>query len=169
MRPHGEGGEEGALDQKLRIVAHDVAVLAGAGLGLIGIDHEITRAPIGLGRHERPFESGGEAGTAAAAQARRLHLLDDRLVTLLDHRLGTVPGAARARSLEPPAVQPVEILENAVLVLQHQCDLGLRSLPSGRFGAGASRTLAALPGRLASASVRAGPTASLSSSGASFL
>ncbi len=32
MRPHGEAGQERALDQKLRIVAHDVPVLAGAGL-----------------------------------------------------------------------------------------------------------------------------------------
>ena len=80
----------------------------------------------------------------------------------LDHRLGAVPGAARARGLEPPAVQPVEILEDAVLVLQHQRGLGLRPLLSGGFGTAASRTLAALPGRLASASVRAAPTASRS-------
>ena len=69
MRPHGEGGQERAFDQELRIMAHDVAVLAGAGLRLIGVDHEIGRAPVGLGGHERPFEPGGEACAAASAQA----------------------------------------------------------------------------------------------------
>ena len=32
VRPHGEGGEQRALDQQVRIVAHDLAVLARAGL-----------------------------------------------------------------------------------------------------------------------------------------
>ena len=119
MRAHGEAGQERALDQELRIVTHDVTVLAGAGLELVGIDDEVIGPPVGLGRHERPFQTGREAGAATTAQARFLHLLDDRLVPLLDHRLGAVPGAARARGLEPPAVQAVEILEDAVLVLQH--------------------------------------------------
>ena len=62
-------GEQRAFDQEMRIVAHDVPVLAGAGLGLVGIDHEIVRTAVGLLRHERPFEAGGKAGAAAAAQA----------------------------------------------------------------------------------------------------
>ena len=41
---------------------------------------EVVRAPVGLLRHERPFEAGREAGAAAAAQARGLHLLDDGVV-----------------------------------------------------------------------------------------
>ena len=68
VRPHGEGGQERALDEKMRIVAHDVPVLAGAGLRFIGIDDEIVRAAVGLLRHERPFEPRREAGAAAAAQ-----------------------------------------------------------------------------------------------------
>ena len=44
MRAHGEGGEQRAFDQELRIVPHDVPILASAGLGFVGIDHEIVRA-----------------------------------------------------------------------------------------------------------------------------
>ena len=139
VRAHGEGGEQRALDQELRVVAHDVPVLAGAGLGLVRIDHEIVRAAVRLLRHERPFEPGGEARAAAAAQARRLYLLDDRLVPARDHRRGAVPGAARARGLKPPAMVAVEILEDAVLVLQHHSRLGLRPLLRGGFGSCAAR------------------------------
>ncbi len=69
VRAHGEGGKQRALDQEMRVVAHDVPVLAGAGLGLVGVDDQIVWAAIGLGRHERPFQPGGEARAAAAAQA----------------------------------------------------------------------------------------------------
>ena len=33
VRPHGEAGDQAALDQEMRIVPHDLPVLAGAGLG----------------------------------------------------------------------------------------------------------------------------------------
>ncbi len=65
---HGETGDQAALDQQMRIVPHDLAVLAGAGLGLVGIDHEIVRAAVGLLGHERPFQPGRKAGAAAPAQ-----------------------------------------------------------------------------------------------------
>ena len=70
MRAHREAREQAALDEEMRIVPHDLAVLAGAGLGLVGIDHEIARPPVGgfLG-HERPFQPGREARPAATAQA----------------------------------------------------------------------------------------------------
>ena len=77
VRAHGEAGDQAALDQQMRIVPHDLAVLAGAGLGLVGIDDEIVRPAVRLLGHERPFEAGREAGAAAAAQAGRLHLVDD--------------------------------------------------------------------------------------------
>jgi hypothetical protein len=32
MRAHGEGGDQAALDQRMRVVAHDLAILAGARL-----------------------------------------------------------------------------------------------------------------------------------------
>ena len=117
VRAHGEGGEQRALDQQVRIVPHDLAVLAGAGLGLVRVDHEIAGPGIALG-HERPLEAGREAGAAAAAQARVLDLVDDPVVALVDQRLGVVPGAARPGAGQPPVLEAVEVLEDAVLVLQ---------------------------------------------------
>ena len=68
-RAHREAGDQAALDQRVRIVAQDVAVLAGAGLGFVGIDDEIGRTAVALLGHERPFQAGREAGAAAPAQA----------------------------------------------------------------------------------------------------
>ena len=119
MRAHGAAGDQAALDQEMRIVPHDLAVLAGAGLGLVGIDHEIARPAVRLLRHERPFQPGRKSRAAAAAQARGLHLVDDRVAALFHDRLGAVPGAARARAVEAPIVMAVEIFEDAVLVGEH--------------------------------------------------
>ena len=66
MGAHGEAGDQAALDQQMRIVPHDLAVLAGAGLGFVGIDDEIMRPLVRLLGHERPFQAGREAGAAAA-------------------------------------------------------------------------------------------------------
>ena len=119
LRAHGEAGDQAALDEGVRIVPHDLAVLAGAGLGLVGVDDEIVRPAVGLLRHERPFEAGREAGAAAAAQAGRLHLVDDPVAALVEDRLGAVPGAARHGALQAPVVEAVEIGEDAVLVGEH--------------------------------------------------
>ena len=153
VRRHGGAGDQAALDEKMRIVPHDLAVLAGAGLGLVGIDDEIMRPVADLLGHERPLQPGREARAAAAALAGGLHLVDDPVAALLDDRLGAVPGAARARALEAPVVQAVEIEEDAILVCEHH-DLELS--PTGGFGTAASRTLAASPGFFASASASAG-------------
>src|SRR6185437_15681928 len=66
-RAHAGARQQAALDQLVRIVADDVAVLAGARLAFIGIDDEIARPVAGL-RHERPFEAGRKSRTAAAAE-----------------------------------------------------------------------------------------------------
>ena len=70
MRAHREAREQAALDQKMRIVPHDLAVLAGAGLGFVGVDDEVARPAVGgfLG-HERPFQTGRESRPAASAKA----------------------------------------------------------------------------------------------------
>src|SRR5262245_22480963 len=140
----------------MRIVPHDLAVLAGAGLGFVGIDHEIMRAAVGLLGHERPLQSSRE-GAAAPALARGLHLVDDPVAAFFQHRLGTVPGAARTRAVEAPVVHAVEIEKDAVLVLEHHDCLFADESPIGGFGTAASCTLAASPGLLASASANAGP------------
>ena len=104
----------------MRIVAHDVAVLAGAGLGLVGVDDEIVRTLLHFLRHEGPFQAGREAGAAAAAQAGLLHLVDDPFRAELENLLGAVPIAARLRAFEARVLEAVEIGEDAVLVGEHQ-------------------------------------------------
>src|SRR5262245_24706019 len=152
MRAHREAGDQAALDQQMWVVAHDLAILAGAGLRFVGIDHEIMRPPIGLLGHERPFETGREAGASAAAQARGLDLVDDPIAALVEDRFGAVPSAARAGTRKGPVVQTVEICEDAILVLKHQGRLFADASSMGGFGAGASRAFAGSPGFLAAAS-----------------
>src|SRR5437667_327135 len=82
-RPHPGAGQQAALEEFVRVVAQDVAVLAGAGLALVGVDHEIGR-PLALLRHERPFEPGRKAGAAAAAQPRFLAFVDDPVAAFED-------------------------------------------------------------------------------------
>src|SRR5271170_7828917 len=97
LRPHCERGDERTLDEGMRIVPHDLAVLAGAGFGFVGVDDEVMRA-LGVDRlgHERPFEAGRKARAAATAQTRSLHLADDPIAPLVDQRLRIVPLSARA-------------------------------------------------------------------------
>jgi hypothetical protein len=157
MRPHGEAGHQAAFDQQMRVVAHDLAILAGAGLRLVGIDDEIMRPPVGLLRHERPLEAGGKACAAAAAQAGGLDLVDNAIAALLEDRFGAIPRAPRARARKPPVVQAVEVRENTILILEHQDCLFADASAAGGLGAGASCTFAASPGFLASASRNGGP------------
>src|SRR5581483_9448775 len=157
MRAHGAASDQAALDQQMRIVTHDLAVLAGAGLGLVGVHDEIARPPVRLLGHEGPFQAGGKSGATAAAQAGSLHLVDNPVAALVEDVLGAVPGAAGARSLELPVVKPVKILEDAILVCEHRyCPL---LSPIGGWGTAASRTSAALPGFFALLSLNAGPAA----------
>ena len=157
---HREAGEQTALDQEVRIVPHDLAVLARAGLGFVGVDDEIMRPAVGMLGHERPFEPGREPGAAAPAQPRRLHLVDDPVAPLFQEGLGAVPGAARARAFQAPVVQAVEVGEDAILVFQHHDRLFADASPTGGFGT-ASCTFAASPGFLASPSLSAGSCRSL--------
>src|ERR1700740_2498262 len=124
MRIHREACDQTALDQKMRVVPHDLAVLAGAGFGLVGIDHEIAGTAVRrLLRHERPFQPGRNPGPAASAQPRSLHLGDDPVAALVDDRLGAVPSASAARAFETPVLEAVEIAEDAVLVVEHDLKL----------------------------------------------
>ncbi len=38
---HGETGHQAALDQRMRVMPQNIAVLAGAGLGFVGVDDQI--------------------------------------------------------------------------------------------------------------------------------
>src|SRR5262249_17394021 len=107
VRCHRAAGDQAPFDKKVRIMPHDLAILASAGLGLVGIDHEIVRTAVGLFRHERPFQTGRKSGAAAAALAGSLHFIDDRIAPSIEDRLGAVPGAAPPRTIETPVVLAV--------------------------------------------------------------
>ena len=83
VNPHSDRGEQTAFNQLLRVIAKDVAILAGPGLTLIGIDAEIGRM-VALFGHERPFQPGRKTGAAAPSQAGFLDLLDNP-ITALEH------------------------------------------------------------------------------------
>ena len=69
MRTHRETGENTAFQQLVRLVPDDVAILACAGFGLIGVDHQIMRAGADFLGHEGPFQAGRETRAAPAAEA----------------------------------------------------------------------------------------------------
>ncbi len=76
-----EAGDDGAFNDRVRVVQEDQVILAGAGLGLVAVDQDV----FGLGRllgDERPFQAGWKARAAASAQAAFLHLVDDPLRAL---------------------------------------------------------------------------------------
>ena len=116
---HGRAGNQAAFNQQMRIVAHDLAVLAGAGFRLVGIDDEIMRTLANHLGHEGPFEAGGEASAAAAAQAACLDLVHQPVTALVDEGLGIQPAAALLGALKAPVMEAVEIGENAILVSEH--------------------------------------------------
>src|SRR3546814_5441109 len=59
----------------MRVVAQDVAILGGPGLGLVGVAEDVLLHAAVLG-HEAPLQAGREACAAAAAQAGLLDHLD---------------------------------------------------------------------------------------------
>ena len=136
MGAHREACHQAAFDQRVRIVAQDVAVLAGARLGFVGIDDQIMRPLLHFLGHEGPFQAGGEARAAAPAQARLLHDVDDGLRPQVDDGLGIVPLAALARALEDRALEPVQVGEDAILVGEHQAVPGFLGSAGGGGGGG---------------------------------
>ncbi len=108
-RAHGEAGNQRAFQQLMRIVADDLAVLAGAGLGLVRVDdQEIGLTGLRLLGHEAPLHAGREAGAAAPAQSGGLDRVDDRVLADGHQRLGIVPVPALLRSLQPRLLEAVD-------------------------------------------------------------
>ena len=64
----GERGDRHRLDDGERITLHQHAVLERAGLGLVGVAHEVMRLH-GLPGHGLPLAAGGERRTATADEA----------------------------------------------------------------------------------------------------
>ena len=73
-----EPADRGALDELEGRLLHELLVLEGAGLALVGVADEVVRPLLLLGQAV-PLDPGREARAAAPAQARGLDLVDDRL------------------------------------------------------------------------------------------
>mmetsp|Transcript_9730 Transcript_9730/g.39603 ORF Transcript_9730/g.39603 Transcript_9730/m.39603 type:complete len:528 (-) Transcript_9730:20-1603(-) len=115
-RAHREPREQRALDELVRVLAHDLAVLARPGLRLVGVDHQKRRPPVRRLGHERPLEPRRKARAAAAAQPRVLDLLHDPVGPLPHELLGLVPVAALQRVREPPVLLAVQVREDACAI-----------------------------------------------------
>src|SRR5204863_9486808 len=72
----GVPADDHPLDEDVRVVADDVAVLERARLALVGIADDVLLAGERL-RHEAPLEARREACASAPTQRRLLHLCDD--------------------------------------------------------------------------------------------
>ncbi len=100
-------------------MAHDIAVFACAGLGLIGVDDEINRQLGRLGRDEPPFVADRKARAATPAQAGLLDLIDNAGAAETEKLFGVLPRPACLGSIEMPIALAVEIFKNSVFVLEH--------------------------------------------------
>ncbi len=122
---HREAGDQAPLDEQVRVMPHDLAVLAGARLGLVGVDHQVVGTPFPhLLGHERPLQAGREACAAAAAQARGLGVVDDPVAPARQDVLGQMPGAALLGGLQAPVMEAVEVGEDAVFVFEDADHVG---------------------------------------------
>src|SRR5690606_336639 len=90
--------------------AQDVAVVARAGLALVRVADEVLLHRR-LARHERELHTGREARAAAAAEARLLDLLDDRLAVELavQHALPGLVAPDLQVVLERPRVADAQV------------------------------------------------------------
>jgi hypothetical protein len=77
---HGTAGNHTSLDELVRVLAHNLSVLARSWLTLIGVDNQVPWLVVllpSLWVHERPLETRGETGSTAASQSGLLDLGDD--------------------------------------------------------------------------------------------
>merc|ERR1719447_690360 len=130
---HGGASDQAAFNQSVRVVPHNLAILASSRLALVSVDHQVLRAAIVWLVHEAPLEAAGEAGTTPASQTAGLDLVDDPLAALLHDLLGLVPLPALHGSLEPPVMAAIDVGEDSVSISHGtELGLGLGCLASGR-------------------------------------
>ena len=78
LRSYRPSGNRNALDQLVRIVFHQRAVFARAGLALVGIANHVLRFR-NVFRDEAPLHARRESGAAASAQIGFLHFINHLL------------------------------------------------------------------------------------------
>ena len=116
MCAHGETSKQAPFQQFMRLMAHNIAVFARAGLRFVGINDQIMRTPIIFFRHERPFQTRRKSGPATTAQARRFDLFNDPVTTLSNQVSRIVPISARLRGSQIGTMEPVNIGKNTIFI-----------------------------------------------------
>ena len=100
----------------MRVVAHDVSVLAGSGFSLVRVDNEIFGSSVrDWNVHKGPFQSGRKSGSSASTQSGVFNFLLDPVGSLSDDFLCFEPIAASFGTFDAPVVLPVKICKNSVL------------------------------------------------------
>ncbi|GMT31566.1 hypothetical protein PFISCL1PPCAC_22863, partial [Pristionchus fissidentatus] len=115
---HCHSSDEAALNELVRVVSHDLAILARSRLSLVSVNYEVLRTAIEGLLHESPLHSGRETGSSATAQSRGGHLLQNPVLALENDFLRLVPISSLHGSLETVVVAAVQIGEDTVLILE---------------------------------------------------
>ncbi len=107
---HRDAGNGHAFDQHEGIAFHDHAVGEGAGIAFVGVADDVFLLRWGVG-HRAPFDAGGEARAAAAAQAGGDDLLDDGFRPDGERLLKPLVTAMRFVIFEAARIDDAAILE----------------------------------------------------------
>merc|ERR1719474_497910 len=121
---HSSSSDQTALNKSVRVVPHDLAVLASSRLALVSVDHQVLGAAVVWLVHEAPLEAAGEASTSPSPEPACLDLINDPLAPLLHDLLGLVPLASLHGTLQPPVVATINVSEDSVSV-GHWAKFGL--------------------------------------------
>ena len=128
MGLHREARNQAALNQRMRIMAHDFTVFTCTWLGFIRVHDQIRRTTVALFGHEAPLQTRRETRTAASAQAAGFHLVDDPVTAFADKLVGPVPMSTRLRAAQGALVHSVDIGKDTVLIFEHALTLFVLAL-----------------------------------------
>jgi hypothetical protein len=134
LRVHGETGDGHALDQLMRVLMHDVAVLEGAGLGFVRVADEIDRLGVRR-RDEAPLHARGESRTATTAKTAGFDLVGDGAALHLERLLELLVAAVLQVALDGGIVaDAVDVFEDETLLARMRFFAG-EILDGGGHGA----------------------------------
>ena len=74
VRADAVARDDATLDASVGVTLHQRAILVGAGLALVGVDHQVVRLRAERLRHEAPLHAHREAGSTAPADVGLLRL-----------------------------------------------------------------------------------------------
>ena len=162
-RAGGVGGDHDPLEQHVRGLLHQLAVLEGAGLGLVGVAHQVLVHPA-LGQ-ERDLLAHLKAGPPAPAQGGGFELVQHRFGRHRQRLAQRLVAAAAFVHLQGVQAGLVDAVEEELVGHARTSDrsLSFTILPLGRHRGGAKAASRAAPrGRRGCRRAAAGTSASVS-------